>query len=420
MRRALIGLTAVLLAACRAAGPAGPVVGAGQLGFQTGGPDAAEYGAAGGYPRADRSNYWQIPYLVDSHSRLDEIFPARQVARPAAARPLRRGEAPPALTYRFRGESHTLDDYLARHPATGLLIARGDTILVERYQYDRRDTHRFTSWSMAKTITAMLVGIALEEKRIRSIDDRAGDYVPELAATEYGRTPIRHLLTMSSGVRFREEYVPGDDVSRLAADTFGNVGPGGPPAVWGFNDRAAAPGTRFSYASSETQVLGLVLRAATGRPVAEYLSERIWRPMGAEADATWLVDRAGQEATFCCLNAVLRDYARLGLLLAGDGRLGDRQVIPKAWVLAATTVSDDAPYLRPRVATPFFGYGYQTWILPGEPRMFALLGVRGQTIYVDPVARLVLVHTAVRKRPIDPGVVELGALWAAVREQLGG
>ncbi len=417
--RALIALAAVLVIACRAAAPAPPVVGPGQPVFQTGGPDAADYGGPGEYPRADRTNLWEVPYVVDAHSRLDEILPARRVARPAVAHPLRRSDPAAGVAYEFQAKTYSLDEYLVRHPATGFLIARGDTILVERYQYGRRDTHRFTSWSMAKTLTAMLVGIAIEEGRIRSIDDRAGDYVPELTATEYGLTSIRHLLTMSSGVRFREDYAADDDSSRLAADTFLNLGPGGPAAVAAFNERTAAPGTRFYYASSETQVLGLVLRAATGRSNADYLSEKIWQPIGAEADATWIIDAAGQEAAFCCVNAVLRDYARLGLLLAHDGRLGERQIIPRAWLLAATTVRNADAHLRPRTAHRFFGYGYQTWILPGEARVFALLGIRGQTIYVDPAAKLVLVHTAVRKRFVDPGAAELGALWAAARRQLG-
>jgi CubicO group peptidase (beta-lactamase class C family) len=271
---------------------------------------------------------------------------------------------------------------------------------------------------MAKTVTAMLIGIALAEGRIRSVDDHAATYVPELAGTEYGRTSLRHLLQMSSGVRFVEEYRPGDDVSRLAADTFLLRGPGGAAAVTSFNERAAPSGTRFHYASVETQVLGLVLTKAVGRSVVEYLREKIWEPIGAEADATWLIDRAGQEVTFCCLNAVLRDYARLGLLLARDGSWRGRQIIPAAWVQEATTVRADQPHLRPRTATPFFGYGYQTWIFPGDRRMFALLGVRGQAIYIDPASRLVMVHTAVRKQPVDPGVVETGFLWGAVRRAL--
>ncbi len=131
-------------------------------------------------------------------------------------------------------------------------------------------------------------------------------------------------------------------------------------------------------------MLGLVLRRATGRPVAEYLEEKIWQPIGAEADATWLIDRSGQEVTYCCLNAVLRDYARLGLLLAHDGNWRGRQLIPAGWVKDATSTHPQQRHLWPEVATPFLGYGYQVWLLPGEPRRFVFLGVRGQSIFVDP------------------------------------
>jgi hypothetical protein len=143
---------------------------------------------------------------------------------------------------------------------------------------------------MAKTITAMLVGIAIEQGRIRSIDDHPDAYVPELAGTEYGRTPLRDLLTMSSGVKFIENYSGYDDAAILVSNTFQGDGPGGPAAVVGFKQRLRRPGTQFYYASAETQVLGLVLRAAVGRPLADYLSDRIWKPMGAEADASWLID----------------------------------------------------------------------------------------------------------------------------------
>lgn len=383
------------------------------------GPDAEEYGAANGYPIGDRSTYSRVPFLVGSLSHLDEIFEARLTRRAEAPSRLGRSAAEPPVRYDYRGEHLELDQYLARNPTTGLLIARDETILVERYQYARHDRHRFTSFSMAKTVTSMLIGIAIAEGRIRSVDDLASAYVPGLAGTEYGRTPLRHLLQMSSGVRFLEEYSGRDDVTRLAMDTFWQRGFGGVGAVTQFNQRIAPSGTRFSYASVETQVLGLVLAHAVGRPVAAYLEEKIWRPMGAEADATWLVDRTGQESTYCCLNAVLRDYARLGVLLAHDGRRRDRQIIPAAWIREATTVRLEQPYLAPRVATRFFGYGYQTWIFPDEPGAFALLGIRGQTVYVDPARRLVMVHTAVRKRPVDPASAETVALWRGVVRDLG-
>jgi CubicO group peptidase (beta-lactamase class C family) len=191
--------------------------------------------------------------------------------------------------------------------------------------------------------------------------------------------------------------------------------------VTSFNDRERPAGTRFYYASVETQVLGLVLARAIGRPVAEYLEEKIWQPIGAEADATWLVDNSGQEASYCCFNAVLRDYARLGLLLAHDGRCRSLQIIPAAWVLEATTVRPDQPHLAPGTATESRGYGYQTWILPGERRTFVLQGGNGQRIYVDPSSKLVMVNTAVQRLGLRyPQGQEADALWSALVRQFGG
>jgi CubicO group peptidase (beta-lactamase class C family) len=388
--------------------------------FAAGGADAEEFGASTGYPKGDRATFWDIGSVVGSHSHLDEIFPGRLIHKaPVPSRLVRVAE--PRITWTFHGADLTLDDHLTRNPTTGLLVARGDRILVERYQYGRTDRHRFTSWSMAKTVTAVLIGIAIDEGRIRSVDDPAGAYVPELVGTEYGRTSLRHLLQMSSGVLFSETYSGNDDVMRLFSDTFLLQGAGGVSAVTSFNERLRPAGTKFSYASVETQVLGLVLRAVTGRPVAAYLEEKIWEPIGAEADATWLIDNSGQEAMFCCLNAVLRDYARFGLLLAHDGNWRGRQLIPAAWIRDATTVRTDQAHLGPGGPAPSFGYGYQTWILPGERRMFFFWGARGQRIYVDPHGKLVMVNTAVHKLSVDiPRLREMDALWSALVRQFGG
>ena len=381
--------------------------------FSQGGPDAEEYGASQGYPVGDRGTCSRPVFLVGCHSHLDQVYEARLVRRATMASPLARAAVEPTIRYDYQGQTFTFDDYLARNPATGLLIARGDTILIERYQYAQHDRHRLTSWSMAKTVTAMLIGIAIAEGRIRSVDDLAAAYVPALVGTEYGRTSLRHMLQMSSGVRFIEEYSGNDDIARLSADTFRQVGPGGVQALKPFNIRIAPAGSKFYYASAETQVLGLVLRSAVGRPLAEYLQEKIWEPIGAEADATWLIDRSGQEAAYCCINAVLRDYGRLGLLLANGGNWRGRQIIPAAWIDDATRVHPDQP--QPSTG----GYGYQVWILSGERRMFVLRGIRGQAIYVDPASRLVMVHTAVRKQARDPGIGEANALWRNLVKQLG-
>ena len=408
MRRRAIAAFILGAALCPSAGAAnGPV-------FDPSGPDAQALGLGPtGFPAASPQTFWQLPYLVDSHSRLDQIFPSRRVAKPDMARPLARAVEAPPITYRFRDEGRTIDAYLSRNPITGLIIAKDGTILVERYQYDRRDNHRLTSWSMAKTVLSMLIGVAREEGAIRSLDDLAAEYEPRLADTEYGRTPIKHLLTMSSGVKFREDYDGTDDVTTLSRATLSPTGIGGLAVVKQFNERNAEPGRRHYYASAETEVLGLVLAAAVKRPIADYLSEKIWQPIGAESDASWLIDSASQELTYCCLNAVLRDWARLGLMLANGGRVGDRQVVPASWIREATTVQ--SPHLAPGTANRYWGYGYQTWIFPEGDGSFALLGVRGQAIYVDPASRLVMVNTAVRFSPRDPGAAETVALWRGLR-----
>ena len=387
--------------------------------FSDSGPDAELYGAAEGYPVGTRATATQLDKLVGVYSHFGDIHRSRTVRR--AATPWHFKRAPePSITYSFGTERLSIGDYLKRNPVTGLLIARDDTILYEHYQYSRTDRDRFLSQSMAKTLVAMLVGISVSEGRIKSIDDVVSTYVPALAGTEYGNTSLRALLNMSSGVAFSEVYDGKDDIARLRRALFAGEPRDPAEIVAQFNNRTAPPGTRWHYASVETEILGLVLRSVTGTPVADYLHDRIWDPIGTEADASWAIDGSGQEIAFCCFNATLRDYARLARLLAHDGAWEGRQLIPRQWLLDATTVRPEDRHLAPRVATPYFGYGYQVWLLPGEQRRFALRGIRGQVILVDPASKLVMVHTAVRKKPTEPGGLrEPLALWSAVLQQLG-
>ena len=409
---------ALLLLAVAAAGPAT----AAESIFLDGGPDADAYGKQEGYPVGRAATSRQQRFIVGSFSHYDEIVNARVVAKPPNPSPLKRAEGEFTFRYGFNGSQHTLDDYLARHPTTGLLIAKGDTILTERYQYARNDRHRFASQSMAKTVTAMLFGIALDEKVIGSIDDKVEAYVPELAGSEYGSTPLRALLTMSSGVAFTENYDGQDDIARLSRDLFRFDTRGAAAVVKQFNTRIDPPGTTFRYASIETEILGLVLRRAVGVPLADYLRDKIWQPMGAEADASWLIDGSRQEAAYCCLNAVLRDYARLGLMLARNGFWNGRQIVPRRWVIEATSNAPADTHLKPGRTSPNdLGYGYQVWLVPGARRGFSLRGVHGQAIYVDRQSKLVLVHTAVRLIPSrDPAARELAALWRGLVAQYGG
>jgi CubicO group peptidase (beta-lactamase class C family) len=225
---------------------------------------------------------------------------------------------------------------------------------------------------------------------------------------------------MSSGITYREDWRAGserNDGLRLLAATLQRGTEGGTDAIAQFRERSAEQGTRFNYSSADSQVLGLVLRAAVGVPLATYLSEKIWQPMGAEANATWLLDKAGYETTYCCLNATLRDYARFGMLLANYGVLDGREIIPAEWVKAATR--PERPHLRVGIASPNNGYGYQTWLTSRDHPRFAALGIGGQAIYVDPALKLVVVHTAVWADPGDRE--ERGAqfkLWQQLIEKL--
>jgi CubicO group peptidase (beta-lactamase class C family) len=373
-------------------------------------PDEQVLGKPAGYPVCNPFQAQpRTECLVGALSRLDTLYPARPVRKGPAVRELKRAAKEPPITWRTGippaplSEPKTIDDFMATNRNTGLLVMRDDLILVERYQYDRKAEDRFQSFSMAKTVVAMLIGIAVSESKIKSIDDRAEAYVPALKGHPYGETSLRHLLTMSSGVRFTERYDGKDDVAILGAKTVGQQGPGGAESVLGFRTRELPAGTKFDYSSAETQVLGLVLRAAVGQPLVQYLSEKIWQPMGAEDDATWQVDAAGIETGFMGINARLRDWGRFGMLLANDGRMDGKQVIPAEWVRAATTA--ESPHLHVRVATKYNGYGYQTWLIShprgggdlrgGDRHMFAALGVRGQAIFVDPQSKLVVVHTGV-------------------------
>lgn len=356
-------------------------------------PDESGYGAAQGYPVGSRANWFQKPWLVGSQSGMEKIFPVREVRAGSTSRPLPAADKP----FDWPG----IERYLEAHPAMGLVIIKDGRVLAERYQYGRGPEHRFTSFSMAKTLVGMAVGAALMDGRIASIEDPVDKYEPALAGSAWKGVPIRHVLNMASGVKFDETYDrPDTDIARLSRPWARGEG-SLLATLGGFTAREAAPGDRFRYVSAETQVLAQVLVRATGRPLADYIGERLWAPMGAEADAAWVVDPAGMEAAYCCLSARLKDFARMGLLMLDDGVAAGRRLLPEGWVESATTVRFRDGHLQPKRATPYFGYGYQTWVFP-DNLGFALLGVRGQSVFVHPRLKLVMAQVAVWPRSSDP------------------
>ena len=389
-------------------------------------PDEALLGKPLGYPVGTNTGNWYEPaYRVGSWSALDKVPGVLTRGVPRAATPLAlpRAAQPPAIRYRYRNIGYTLDDYLERRRITGLLVLKNGEIVAERYRYGRTDDARFISFSMAKSVTALLVGVALQRGAIASLDEPAQKYARELAGSPYGGTTLRQLLRMSSGLRFTERYDGQDDIARLSrASATGNPSP--VSVLRSITERHSPAGEKFAYAGSETDVLGRVLAGATGRSMAALTAEWLWQPMGAEHDAFWRIGADGQEQAMGAFNASLRDWGRLGLLLANDGRAGSQQVLPRDYLLDATDIARQPAAFAPGKATPFLGYGYQFWLLPLKERTFALQGIHGQTVYVQPATGIVMVQTAVYAaasgaQDPDP-YVERTAFWTGVLESLGG
>jgi CubicO group peptidase (beta-lactamase class C family) len=363
-------------------------------------PDEALLGKANGYPAGrNLAQAFREPYIVGSFSAMDSLAPSCAMAPSDHPLPLEKTAVEPAFRYRFEGRVLSLDDYMQRQRATALLVVKDGEIVAERYNYERTPAMRMLSNSMAKTVVALAVLKAQEEGVLHSLDDTAATYVPELAGSLYGETRIVNLLRMASGARFVEDYTPGDDRARFnaVARRAGMI-----EAARSITERADEEGQRFNYAGAQTQVLGLVLRGATGRTLCDYVAEKIWQPLGAQSQATWLlnpVDRV--EGAQGSLNATARDYARLGWMMANDGEAMGHAVVSREHLLDMTDAARQPEAFRPgRMAykgSTYNGYGLQTWLFPGSHRRFALLGIHGQAVMVDPALKLVVVHLAVGK-----------------------
>jgi CubicO group peptidase (beta-lactamase class C family) len=390
-------------------------------------PDEDRLGKAQNYPLGNAATWYNNPNRVGAWSALDQVpgVRTRAVARAPQASVLPPAAQPGAISYRYRNIRYTLAEYLERQRATGLLVLKNGEIVAEHYRYGRKDDARFLSFSMAKSVTALLVGQAQARGLIASLDDPAEKYVTALAGSPYGAATIRQLLRMSSGLTFTERYDGNDDIARLSRAGAGAPGAGTPVDVLrSITARHSLAGDKFVYASAETDVLGRVLAAATGRSVADLTSEWLWKPMGAEHEAFWRISGDGQEQSYGAFNASLRDWGRLGLLLANGGKMGAQQVLPQDYLLDATDPARQPEAFRPRKATPYFGYGYQFWLLPMKERSFAMQGIHGQGVYVQPSSGLVLVLTSVWEgasgRQDAQPYEERDALWRGVLQSLGG
>ncbi|MEI6640580.1 MAG: serine hydrolase [Novosphingobium sp.] len=278
-----------------------------------------------------------------------------------------------------------VEAYMKSQRAAGLVILQDGKVRFERYGLGFGPTGRWTSFSVAKSFTSTLVGAAIKDGYIRSLDDKVSQYIPDLRGSAYDDVSVAQLLTMSSGVRWNEDYEdPKSDVA-----SFNNAEPEkGMDATVSYMrklPRAYPPGTVWHYNTGETNLIGVLVSSATKKPMAQYLEEKIWKPAGMEARATWLLGKTGHEIAGCCLQAATRDFARMGLFVLANGNAGGQQIVPPDWFAAATRKQKD-------IGAPGTGYGYQWWTY--DDGSVAAQGIFGQGIFIDPKRRLVIASNA--------------------------
>ena len=324
--------------------------------------------------------FWNLPQRDAAFRALDRLSVlAKWRVVPTQGTPL---PLPPGAPLSLGAD---VDAYLAGQRMAGLVILHDGKLRLERYGLGFDSAGRWTSFSVAKSITSVLVGAALRDGHIRSMDDKVSDYIPQMKGSAYDDVSIRHLLTMTSGVRWNEDYAdPNSDVAR-----FNNHQPeAGVEALVSYLrrlPREAPAGTRWNYSTGETNLVGILVSRATKRPLSDYLSEKIWKPAGMEQQATWILSKTGQEISGCCIQAATRDFARFGLFVLNGARAGTTTIVPDGWLAEATSE-------RTGIGQPGRGYGYQWWTY--SDGSFTARGIFGQGIFIDPKRRLVIASNA--------------------------
>ena len=315
-----------------------------------------------------------------------EIYPTRTVAKAAATEPLPRNEgALEGFTYEYEGSIRTLADLYEDMETSGLVIVHDGNIVHESYGRGASAGTKFTTWSLVKSITSTLVGVAVADGKIDSVDDQLVKYLPEVEGTAYDGVTIKQALQMSSGIKYDPNLWDGvmdDTIEFMTESVVMGKSPAFDLAIEYKRDNE--PGTKFNYNTAESQVLLELIRRATGMDAADYLSEMIWQPLGMEFDGAWIIDNAGQDGAEiggAFYNSALRDWARFGLFIEQGGAWNGEQILPEDWVDRAT-VSDEA-HLKPGVVhpNPNRGYAWHWWTYADGT--FTASGANGQTLYID-------------------------------------
>lgn len=334
--------------------------------------------------------WWPSALREQYIAALDAFFLTRTVKAGPRARTLDGGR--PLAAFEPGGaRAEEFARFVAAQRVRGVLVIADGRIRLEHYEAPHGRATRWNSFSIAKSITSTLVGAAIKDGAIGSLDHPVTRYIAALGGSAYDEVTVRQLLTMTSGVKWNEDYTdPGSDVARMYAQP---ADPGLEMTVSYVRrlPREVPPGTKWVYKTSETNLVGVLVAEATRKPLAEYLSEKIWRGYGMERDAEWMIDEAGHEQGGCCLAMTLRDCGRFGQFILDGARVDGRAIVPDTWLFDAT---------RTQVSTEGgSGYGYQWWTR--EDGSFEARGIYGQTLHIDPARRLVIVIHSAAERPTD-------------------
>ncbi|MFT4520776.1 MAG: CubicO group peptidase (beta-lactamase class C family) [Halioglobus sp.] len=336
----------------------------------------------------------------DNFRNMDQFVPTSVMS--ASPSPWDLGENRASLKYEadFLGKPTSLEQFIELSETSAFIVIKNGQIIFEDYRHGDTLESLHTSFSVAKSFTSALTGIALEQGYIESLDDPVRKYLPELTSSTYDGVTIKHVLQMSSGIRFTEVYTdPESDINRMSLQV--------PPMSYleymNTLGRERAPGTYNAYASINTQLLGLLLIRVAEKSMTEYMTQELWHPLGMEQKGKWIVDDQGYELAMGGLAASARDYAKLGLLYLNDGKRGDVQVLPKGWVKESVVPTE--AHLLPGdnpASSSVSGYQYQWWTPKDWDGDFLARGIWGQNIYVHPGSGVVIVKLAADQKNFDP------------------
>jgi CubicO group peptidase (beta-lactamase class C family) len=351
------------------------------------------------WPAAQREQYI---------AALDAFFLTRTVKAGPHPHVLDRGRPLPAFEP-AGPRANDFDRFMGAQRVRGVLVLENGKVRLERYAPPHSPATRWNSFSVAKSITSTLVGAAIKDGYIKSLDDPLTRYIKALRGSAYDEVTVRQLLTMTSGVKWNEDYTDvNSDVARMYAQA---PDPGFDMTVSYVRKlpREAPPGTKWVYKTSETNLVGVLVAEATGKRLADYLSDKIWRAFGMERDAEWMIDDVGHEQGGCCLAMTLRDFGRFGQFILDGARVDGQPIVPGNWLADAT---------RTQVSTGAdTGYGYQWWTRADGT--FEARGIYGQTLHIDRARRLVVVINSAAEQPTgrESGQARQ-AFIAAVRAEL--